>query len=76
MSEHRDVYIDNKVRVDTNSDLFKFFVALAAISIAINVAAIRHESATSNELRKQELEIAKKQYALDSLRYYTPVKQR
>ena len=76
MSEHRDVHIDNKVRVDTNSDLFKFFVALAAISIAINVVAILRETATSNELRKQELEIAKKQYALDSLRYYAPVKQR
>ena len=76
MSEHRDVSVQNKVRVDTNSDLFKFFVALAAISIAINVVAILRETATSNELRKQELEIAKKQYALDSLRYYAPVKQR
>jgi len=76
MSEQRYVSVQNKVRVDTDSDLFKFFVALAAISIAVNVAAIRHEAATSNELRKQELEIAKKQYALDSLRYYAPVKQR
>lgn len=76
MSEQRSVHIDNKVRVDTDSDLFKFFVALAAISIAINVAGIRHEATTSNELRKQELEIAKKQYALDSLRYYAPVKHR
>jgi len=76
MSEHRDVSVQNKVRVDTNSDLFKFFVALAAISIACNVVGIRHELRESNELRKQELEIAKKQYALDSLRYYAPVKQR
>ncbi|MBR2393820.1 MAG: hypothetical protein IKB05_05015 [Alphaproteobacteria bacterium] len=76
MSEQRYISVQNKVRVDTNSDLFKFFVALATISIACNVVGIRHELRESNELRKQELEIAKKQYALDSLRYYAPVKQR
>ena len=76
MSEQRNVWMKNKVNVDTNSDLFKFFVALATISIACNLVGIRHELRESNELRKQELEIAQKQYALDSLRYYAPTKQR
>ena len=76
MSEQRSVWMNNKVSIDTNSDLFKFFVALATISIACNLVGIRHELRESNELRKQELEIAQKQYALDSLRYYVPTKQR
>lgn len=76
MSDQRNVWMKNKVSVDTNSDLFKFFVALATISIACNLVGIRHELRESNELRKQELEIAQKQYALDSLRYYAPTKQR
>lgn len=75
MSEQRSVWMNNKVSIDTNSDLFKFFVALATISIACNLVGIRHELRESNELRKQELEIAQKQYALDSLRYYVPTKQ-
>ena len=76
MSEQRSVWMNNKVSIDTNSDLFKFFVALVTISIACNLVGIRHELRESNELRKQELEIAQKQYALDSLRYYVPTKQR
>ena len=76
MPEQRNVWMKNKVNVDTNSDLFKFFVALETISIACNLVGIRHELRESNELRKQELEIEQKQYALDSLRYYAPTKQR
>ena len=72
VSDRRDVYVKNKVEVETEGGPFKFFVALMLISMAVNMAASRRQLEEANELRKQELEVAKKQYALDSLRYYTP----
>ena len=76
MSENRNVRVDNKVKVDTNSDLFKFVMMMMIVAMAINMAASRKISEKANDLRKQQLEVAKKQYTLDSLRYYAPVKQR
>ena len=76
MSDIRDVYVKNKVEVETEGGPFKFFVALMLISMAINMAASRRQLEEANELRKQELEVAKKQYTLDSLRYYAPQKQK
>ncbi len=76
VSDRRDVYVKNKVEVETEGGPFKFFVALMLISMAINMAASRRQLEEANELRKQELEVAKKQYALDSLRYYAPQKQK
>ena len=77
MSDKKDINIVNrKINVDTNSDVFKLFVALALISMAINIAAGRIALQKSNELRQQALDVAKKQYTLDSLRYYAPQKHR
>ncbi len=77
MSDRKDINIINrKINVDINSDLFKAVVALALISMAFNIAAGRIELQKSNELRQQELDVAKKQYTLDSLRYYAPQKHR
>ncbi len=76
MSDYKAVNVSNKVKVDTNSDLFKFFVALSLVSMAINIAAGRRVIEKSNDLRRQQLEVAKQQYSLDSLRYYAPQKQK
>ena len=77
MLDRKDINIVNrKINVDTNSDVFKIFVALALISMAISIAAGRIALQKSNELRQQELDVAKKQYTLDSLRYYAPQKHR
>ena len=45
--------------------ILTFFIMAATMGIV-------NEVAKSNDLRRQELEVAKKQYQLDSLRYYAP----
>lgn len=55
------------------------FIALAALWAALGLSVIEQridESNTikkeSNEIKRQELEQAKKQYQLDSLKYFAP----
>jgi hypothetical protein len=44
-----------------------------AALIALALITVSEGIAKSNDLRRQELEVAKKQYQLDSLRYYAPL---
>lgn len=64
-------WADNfKVKVVANGRLMP--ITVLAFVIAVATMSVGNEIAKSNDLRRQELEVAKKQYQLDSLRYYAP----
>lgn len=70
---------DVNVNVRANGRLMP--IAILTFILAVATMSVSNEIAKSNDLRRQELEVAKKQYQLDSLRYYAPfsneqVKQR
>ncbi len=70
---------DVNVNVRANGRLMP--IAILTFILAVATMSVSNEIAKSNDLRRQELEVAKKQYQLDSLRYYVPfsneqVKQR
>lgn len=60
-----------KVKVASNGR-FLLLTGCAAL-IALALITVSEGIAKSNDLRRQELEVAKKQYQLDSLRYYAPL---
>lgn len=65
-------WTDNfKVKVVANGRLMP--ITILTFVIAVATMSVGNEIAKSNDLRRQELEVAKKQYQLDSLRYYSPV---
>ena len=59
-----------KVKVVANGRLMP--ITILVFVIAVVTMSVGNEIAKSNDLRRQELEVAKKQYQLDSLRYYAP----
>lgn len=59
-----------KVKVVANGRLMPITILVFVIAVA--TMSVGNEIAKSNDLRRQELEVAKKQYQLDSLRYYAP----
>lgn len=61
---------DVNVHVRANGRLMP--ITVLAFVIAVATMSVSNEIAKSNDLRRQELEFAKKQYQLDSLRYYAP----
>ena len=64
-------WTDNfKVKVVANGRLMP--ITMLTFVIAVATMSVGNEIAKSNDLRRQELEVAKKQYQLDSLRYYAP----
>lgn len=64
-------WTDNfKVKVVSNGRLMP--ITMLTFVIAVATMSVGNEIAKSNDLRRQELEVAKKQYQLDSLRYYAP----
>lgn len=70
---------DVNVNVRANGRLMP--ITILTFILAVATMSVSNEIAKSNDLRRQELEVAKKQYQLDSLRYYAPfsneqVKQR
>lgn len=70
---------DVNVNVRANGRLMP--ITILTFILAVATMSVSNEIAKSNDLRRQELEVAKKQYQLDSLRYYVPfsneqVKQR
>ena len=77
MQENRYVRIENsRLNVDRDCGFFKTALLFVLTCIACNQCKSGVELNRANELRKQQLEVAKKQYQLDSLRYYAPIKQR
>ena len=79
MSDQRDVWIKDRVKVDIKdggSYAFKVCVVFLLCCIAFGQCSAEMRLSQANDLRKQRLEIAKRQYQLDSLRYYAPTKQR
>lgn len=74
MTEHVKIdqdWTDNfKVKVVANGRLMP--ITMLTFVIAVATMSVGNEIAKSNDLRRQELEVAKKQYQLDSLRYYAP----
>lgn len=60
-----------KVKVVANGRLLP--ITVFVFLLVSSTYGIGLELSKSNDLRQQELEIAKKQYQLDSLRYYSPV---
>lgn len=49
-----------------------FFALLLLTIIALNTCSTERAVNENKEINKQRLEIAKRQYALDSLQYYAP----
>lgn len=61
---------DVNVNVRANGRLMP--ITILTFLIAVATMSVSNEIAKSNDLRRQELEVAKKQYQLDSLQYYAP----
>ena len=61
---------DVNVNVRANGRLMP--ITILTFILAVATMSVSNEIAKSNDLRRQELEVAKKQYQLDSLRYYAP----
>lgn len=73
--------IKDDVNVNVRADGRLMPITILTFILAVATMSVSNEIAKSNDLRRQELEVAKKQYQLDSLRYYVPfsneqVKQR
>lgn len=73
--------IKDDVNVNVRADGRLMPITILTFILAVATMSVSNEIAKSNDLRRQELEVAKKQYQLDSLRYYAPfsneqVKQR
>ncbi len=49
-----------------------FFALFLLVIIALNTCSTERAVNENKEINKQRLEIAKRQYTLDSLQYYTP----
>lgn len=67
---HTKIRDDVNVNVRANGRWMP--IAILTFVIAVATMSVGNEIAKSNDLRRQELEVAKKQYQLDSLRYYAP----
>ncbi len=68
-----DIWLkNNSIDVNVHCGFFKMALIATLISMCVNMCVNGNHQAASNAINKQRLEVAKKQYTLDSLRYYAP----
>lgn len=58
----------NRIRISVGGTAIAF-IAIMTFCVMCSTASIERELSESNDLRRQQLDIAKQQYKLDSLRF-------
>ncbi|MCQ2571900.1 MAG: hypothetical protein MJ165_02800 [Alphaproteobacteria bacterium] len=79
--EHRDVNINNTVEVSGMGCIIVAVVVFCSLGVCFLDWIVKNSELSTTEIKKQteimrqRLDVAKKQYTLDSLRYYDINKQ-